>query len=538
MGPTARMTEDLLHSLTSEHVVTRALLESAGASHPDRHFAEFEDGSRWTYREALTAAACAANVLKELGVTQGDCVAVALPNGPAFLRAWFGAAVLGATLLPINPAMRGAMFTRPLTIGRPRVLVTDSATIPAEELATIGDVRLTHPNELIGTDATLPVLPREIRLWDDEKWLMTSGTTGPSKLVRVPYIYSYWGYSTILLSQSFGPDDVFQIDVPLFHAAATGYVNATLACGSAIYVRSRPALDRYWEVAREARVTAGVLISSMVPMMMNCAPREAERQHRVKFLVTAPVPPDISAFRKRFGVDTVFTSLGSTEASTPLRGIAEPGYDPSYCGEIVPGFEARLVDENDQEVALGETGQLIVRSSRPFVMSPGYVNDPLATAESWRNGWFHTGDLLRQDSAGRYFFVDRSKDVIRRRGENISAYEVELAMADHSAVSEVCCVPVPSDSGVDDEVKAFVVLKDGVTETHANFLEHAFAHLPHHMVPRYFEFVDAIPKTPTGKPQKYVLRDRGNSASTWDSHQHGYIVTRHGLQRPRVEETC
>ncbi|MGE2735664.1 AMP-binding protein [Mycolicibacterium vaccae] len=536
--PTGQMTEEMLRSLTRQDVVTRSLLQSNAASHPDRRFAQFEDGTCWTYQEALSEAARAANVLKSFGVTQGSCVAIALPNGPAFLRALFGAAVLGATVLPINPAMRGVMLTRPLTVAEPKVLVADSAAISDGDLDSFHSLHLVDPTSLRGSDETLPVLAREIELWDDDKWLMTSGTTGPSKLVRIPYIYSFWGYSTILLGQNFGPDDVFQIDVPLFHAAAMGYVSATLACGSAIYVRSRPALDKYWEVAREARVTGGVLISSMVPVMMGYPPRDAERQHRVRFLVTAPVPPDISSFRQRFGVETVFTSLGSTEASTPLRGIAEPGCDPSFCGEIVPGFETRLVDENDQEVALGETGQLIVRSSRPFVMSPGYVNDPVATAEAWRNGWFHTGDLLRQDSSGRYYFVDRSKDVIRRRGENISAYEVELAIDRHCSVKEVACVPVPSDTGVDDEVKAFIVLKPGSTDTHADLLEHAFAHLPHHMVPRYLEFIEEIPKTPTGKPQKYVLRDRGNSGSTWDSHDHGYIVTRHGLKRPEAEGAC
>ncbi|ORW72891.1 AMP-binding protein [Mycobacterium saskatchewanense] len=529
------MSQGLLDSLKSEQVVTRSLLQSKAAVHPDRHFAQFEDDACWTYRDALLQAARAANVLSELGVSQGTCVGIILPNGPDFLRAWFGAAMLGAVVLPINPAMRGVMLARPLAIGQPHVIIGDLAATFAEGLQNFCPAALVEPAALRGTDDAIPVLARDIELWDDEKWLMTSGTTGPSKLVRIPYLYAFWGYSTILMDQGFSADDVFQIDLPLFHTAAMSYVNASLASGSAIYVRSRPALDRYWEVARDARVSAGVLISSMVPTMMGQPPRAAEREHRMRFLVSSPIPPDISAFRERFGVPTIVTSLGSTEASTPLRGYAQPGYDPSYCGETVPGFEVRLVDDHDQEVRRGHAGEAIVRCSRPFVMSPGYVNDLAATGQAWRNGWFHTGDLLRQDPDGRFYFVGRTKDVIRRRGENISAYEVELAIATHPAVAEVVCVPVPSDSGVEDEVKAFIVLKPASVDAHADFLEYAHQRLPHYMVPRYYEFVDSIPKTSTGKPQKYVLRDLGNSISTWDSHQHGYMVTRSGIQRRPVK---
>lgn len=529
--PVGRMTEETLQALTSDQVVTRSLLVANAAHHPDRHFAEFDGGERWTYAQALREAAAAAHTLRALGVRQGSCLAVLLPNGADFIRSWFGAAMLGATVCPINPALRGSLLRRPLALSRPVAVVADPSRRAAlEDDAALGRTVLVDPGELRGREDRAPELERGIELWDIEKLLMTSGTTGPSKLVLVPYLHSYWGYATILRENGFTADDVFQIDLPLFHSAAMGYVNATLANGSAIYVRPRPALDRYWETIRDARVSAAILISSMVPAMMRHPARSADREHRMKFMVTAPIPPDIAAFRSRFGVPVLMTSLGSTEASTPIRGYAEPGADPSYCGEVVPGWEVRVVDRHDQQIPVGDAGEAIVRCSRPSVMSPGYVDDPAATASAWTNAWFHTGDLVRQDAKGSFYFVGRTKDAIRRRGENISAYEVELAMSAHAAVAEVACVPAPSDDGVDDEVKVWIVLKPGAPVHHSQFLEHAFDRLPHHMVPRFYEFTSEIPKTPTGKPQKYSLKERGNTEATWDRVENGYRVTRRGIE--------
>ncbi|KXW72613.1 hypothetical protein MPHL43072_02190 [Mycolicibacterium phlei DSM 43072] len=504
---------------------------------PQRRFVLFEDGTEWSYARTLDEAAAAGNALRELGVDQGDRVALIMSNGPDFLRLWFGAALLGATIVPLNPALKDELLTRPLKIAGPSAIFTEVAELRDELRDAFPGTPVMPAREVTASDRSIPELKREIGLWDDEKLLMTSGTTGPSKLVRVPYLYGYCGYSAILIAQGFRPGDVFQIDIPLFHTAALGYVNGALATGAGIYVRSKPALDRYWEIARDADVSAGILISSMVPVLMSQPPRDADRDHRVRFLMVAPLPPDIDDFKARFGIPVLLTACGSTEASTPFRGVGEQGVDTSYCGEVVPGFEVRLVDANDQEVPVGASGEAIVRAARPFMMSPGYVGDESATARAWRNGWFHTGDLLRADEHGRYYFVDRIKDVVRRRGENISAYEVERAFYSHPSVAEVACVAHPSDTGVEDEVKVFVVKTPGGQCTPAELLEHVYERLPYHMVPRYFEFIDALPKTTTDKPQKYLLREMGNSEATWDSVANGYRVTRHGIERPQLEHS-
>jgi crotonobetaine/carnitine-CoA ligase len=529
------MTLDRLAGLESGEVVTRDLLVKGAGEHPDRRLTLFEDGSTWTWRQALEQACAAANVLRSAGLGQDQILALILPNGPDFLRAWWGAALLGATILPINPALRGGLLERPLVIGQPAMLVTTPELAePLSSVPACRDLALIDAATLAGDDVSLPALAEPIGLWAIEKLLLTSGTTGPSKLVQVPYLHAYWGYTTILKAQDFAESDSFLIDVPLFHSAALGYTNATLAVGSGICVRSRPVLDSYWEIARDAGVTGAVLISSMVTALMTKDPRPADREHRIRFMLTSPVPVDVDAFKKRFGVSTVLTSFGSTETSAPVLGEARAGLDPTYCGEIRPGWDVLIVDARDQEVQPGTVGEAIVRCARPFVMTPGYAGDTGATARAFRNGWFHTGDLLRRDADGCFYFVGRAKDVIRRRGENISAYEVEVAVAEHPGVAEVACVPVPSDDGVEDEVKAWVVTKPGAAVSMAELLEHSVRTLPSYMVPRYFELIDTIPKTPTGKAQKFMLLDRGNSASTWDRAANGFAVTRRGLERHEI----
>lgn len=524
---------DELAGLTSERVVCRDLLLARASADPDAQLVRFEDARTWTAAEALAEACHAATALRAAGVERGDAVALLLPNGPDFLRVWWGAALLGAPILPLNPALRGALLEGPLALGQPRVLVVADDFRPRVDDISIGSrTRVLSPDDVRAEGpASVPTLDKPIGLWDVEKLLMTSGTTGPSKLVQATYLMSYWGYTALLKDYGFGADDVFQIDLPLFHAAAGGYVTGCLATGSGMSVRARPALDDYWVTAKEAGVTGSIAISSMITALLQAPPSREDREHKIRLMVTAPIPPQVEEFKARFGVVDVVTSLGSTEMSCPLLGEADSESPANYCGVVRPGWEVRLVDENDQEVPRGEVGQAVVRGARAGLVTPGYVDNVEATASAWRNGWFHSGDLLRQDDSGAFYFVDRAKDVIRRRGENISAYEVELALTQHPDVAEAACVPVPSDTGFEDDVKAWLVLAEGCVADMKSLLDHCVKMLPHYMVPRYFETIDAIPKTPTAKAQKYVLRANGNSDGTWDAIAHGFRVTRRGLER-------
>ena len=517
-----------VRAVSSADVVVGDLLVRNAADRPDEVFVTFEDGTAWTRAEGLAAARLAAAGLRRAGVGHGSRVALLMGNGPDFLRAWWGASLLGAVTFPVNTAFRGGSLARAIKLGSPTVVIADadlSGRLPALDIPRL------DPAELRNGTADPAVPGRTAALWDDQFLLMTSGTTGPSKLVRISYLYPYAGYSSILASQGFGSDDTFLIDLPLFHMAAVGYAYSCLVTGSRMHVRARPDLNRYWEVLRDHDITGCVLISSMVPVLLARPPREAERAHRMKFMLAAPVPTDVATFKERFRIPTLLTAWGSTEMASPTIGEGMPGVAPGFCGTVRPGYEVRLVDADEQEVPPGTVGEGLVRAARPYVMSSGYFDDDAATGRAWRHGWFHTGDLLRADASGDLHFVDRAGDAIRRRGENVSAFEVEQVLATFSGVAEAAVVPVRSETGVDHEIKAWVVGSPGAGIDWPKLLEHCVEHLPHFMVPRYFEAIAELPKSPSAKVQKYLLRERGNGASTWDSVAHGLVVTRRGLER-------
>ena len=296
-------------------------------------------------------------------------------------------------------------------------------------------------------------------------------------------------------------------------------------------IRTAPELSRYWEVMRETGATLGILLSSMVPFLMSRPTDPRDREHSLRAMLSAPLPADVGAFVERFGVKEIVTGYGSTEQTIVLtRKPGEPLVE-GYCGRSREGFEVRLVDEFDYEVPVGALGEAIVRSDRPWHLMTGYFNNPEAQAEVNRNGWFHTGDMLRRDEDGNYFFVDRGKDSLRRRGENVSSFEVEAVVNEFAGVAESACVAFPAPELVDDDVKVWVVPVAGQQVDPEALFHHCVEHMPHFMVPQYIEVVDELPKTPTARPKKYLLREWGNSDSTWDRAAHGYALTRQGLTR-------
>jgi len=210
--------------------------------------------------------------------------------------------------------------------------------------------------------------------------------------------------------------------------------------------------------------------------------------------------------------------------SSPLMSDLHPNI-PGLCGKARPGIEARVVDENDCEVAPGQTGELILRSDRPWAMNHGYYKNPEATANAWRNGWFHTGDGFRYDEEGNFFFVDRIKDAIRRRGENISSFEVENEVVTHPDIAEAAAIPVPSQLGEDD-VMIVVAPVDGANIDSKELFEFLEPRMAHFMLPRYIRVIGELPKTPTQKVQKHLLKSDGVTADTWDREDAGIEIKR------------
>ena len=286
------------------------------------------------------------------------------------------------------------------------------------------------------------------------------------------------------------------------------------ACrGGSIAVVSGFKTDTFWQTVCRLEVSVVFLLGAMTSFLLKQPRRADERRHRLRMVFIVPLGASSPPFRERFGVDTC-TIFNMTEISTPLRSDLNPE-KPNSCGRPRPGVVVRLVDENDCEVPQGRAGELIIRTDQPWAMNHGYNANPEATAAAWRNGWFHTGDVFVVDEAGDFFFVDRRKDMIRRRGENISAFELESELNQHPAIREAAAIGVPCELGEED-VMVVVALQPGEALAPKELLEFLSDRLPHFMLPRYVRTVLDLPHTETAKVRKHLLRDEGVTPDTWD----------------------
>jgi crotonobetaine/carnitine-CoA ligase len=528
-----------------ETCVLPMILAQHAAVTPDRVFALFEDGETWTYAETRTQSLRLAAGLAAENVRQGDTVLIWLPNGPRALAAWFGSNHLGAVSVAINTAYRGRLLAHVVGNSDARVAIVHEdllerlledncrggiATIftapgtAASEAARFGalGIKLLPFAALDGNPAGVTVPP--MQPWDLQSICYTSGTTGPSKGVLSSYLHLHtmgWHCTGGVL-----PDDRYLINLPLFHVGGTLYVSGALARGASIAVIGPFDTASFFEICRRTGATQCLLLGAMAGFLARTPPGPDDRSHGIRRAGIIPLGEDAPAIAQRFGFELV-TLFNMSEISAPIVSGANPSLRGS-CGQVRPGIEARVVDANDCEVPHGTVGELALRSDTPWTMSHGYHRNPEATARAWRNGWFHTGDAFRRDAAGNYFFVDRVKDAIRRRGENISSFEVETEILAHPAVQEAAAVGVPSELG-EEEVLGVVVTKPGVSVDPGELVAFLSTRMAHFMVPRYIRFVEALPKTPTSKVEKHALRAEGVTGETWDRDAFGIRLKRERL---------
>lgn len=506
--------------------VTGYLLQQRAAEDPDKIFAMFEDGQTWTYAEMLRLVQKTAGGLRQLGVGRGDHVNVWLPNGAEMLAVWFALNWLGAVFVPINPAYRGKLLEHVIATARARLMLAGADLVPqlaAIDRAQLRDVVVLgalpppmagirwHDWSALGRAAPEPE-PADVAPWDVQMVIYTSGTTGPSKGVLVTYCHSYTA-----VTEAFGfvgAEDRLLVALPLYHISGTGAVLLPLYCGGSFAMIGRFSTSGFWRVVRATRATCLLLLGVMAAFLTREPPRADDRDHPLRSVMLVPYTEDAAVFEQRFGCD-VHTCFNMTEISTPI--VAEPGghLPVSSCGKARPGVQFRVVDANDIEVPDGEIGELIVRCDRPWSMTAGYLNNPAATAAAWRNGWFHTGDAFRRDRDGNYFFVDRIKDAIRRRGENISSFEVESEVCACPQVREAAAIGVPSQFG-EEEVMVVVALAPGARMDAESLIAFLRPRMAPFMLPRYIRFLPELPKTPTQKVQKHVLRSAGVTRDTFD----------------------
>ena len=508
------------------------LLATRAAEAPDRVFLEEVDGASTTYSELHEAVLTWADAFRRCGVEPASNVLVMMDTAVDAVCAWIGLAWLPAVEVPVNTAYRGEMLS---------YIIEHSGA----ELAVISQKYLSRLAELepppsrlktvVVPDAAgdLPDLP--YRIVDRQEFLSgavaaenldgpgpadlaaimyTSGTTGPSKGVMMPWGQMHATAAASIFTGDFGPDDAYYMPFPLFHISGKGPIYTFLLVGGRVVMRHSFRTERFWEDIEKYRCTTTLLIGAMANFLYRQDRKPIDADSPLHTVVMVPLIPELDDFRERFGV-RVSTAFNMTETSVPIHSSMWDLANTESCGTTRPGYEVRIVDELDAPVPVGEIGELIVRTDEPWTLMVGYFAMPEATVKAWRNGWFHTGDAFRVDDAGNYYFMDRIKDTSRRRGENISSAEVEVLVGRHPDVLEVAAVAVPSEWG-EDEVKVVVVLKPGRTLAAAELIDFLEPNTPRFMIPRFVEFVESLPKTPTEKVRKVALRRAGVTEGTWD----------------------
>jgi len=530
------------HRLPAADVcVVPDMLDRQATAQPDKTFLVFEDGEAWSFAETRRRARAAAAGLEALGVVKGDHVLSWLPNGREAILTWFGLNILGAVYVPINTSYRGGLLEHVVALSDATLMISHAQLLP--RLADVGRAKLKDVVVVGGEAAAIDGLTYhgsgmlaatniecgeiEVAPWDTQYIIFTSGTTGPSKAVLSSYVQA-WTMGVEANTYLTG-DDRFLVNLPLFHVGGTLFVQTMLSIGGSCLVTDGFRTDGFWDDVCRHGVTATCFVGAMTPFLLKLPPSDRDRTHPLRKVVTIPWNEDSLALAERYGV-TMYTAFNMTEISSPIVSEANPA-EIGTCGKVRAGMEVRVVDENDCELPPGTVGELIVRADRPWALNHGYHKNPEATAEAWRNGWFHTGDAFRYDADGNFYFVDRIKDAIRRRGENISSFEVESEVTQFPAVAEAAAVAVPSEH-TEDEVMVVVAAAPGQSidpEALFHFLEPRMAHF---MLPRFIRVMGDLPKTPTQKIQKNLLRDDGVTAETWDREVAGIKVRRERLGRP------
>ncbi|NPC56452.1 ATP-dependent acyl-CoA ligase [Caenimonas soli] len=485
-------------------------------------------GGEWTHRDTPGTAARRAGALRAAGIGRGDRVALLCSNRVEFLEAFLGCGWIGAVSVPVNSASMGPQIEYLLANSGTRLLVIEqgflerlaTADLSRTALQAIWVVGGAAPDTVGGVacspwpEGGEPVEAEAVQPGDTLAILYTSGTTGPAKGVMCPHAQYYWWGANTARILGIGDSDVLCTTLPLFHINALNTFAQAAVTGARVVFEARFSASGFWPAMRRHETTVVYLLGAMVPILLAQPPGDGERSHRVRAGLGPGVPAAAGqAFLERTGV-RLLEGYGSTETNFVIATRADASRG-GVMGWLQPGFDARVVDENDVELPDGVAGELVLRADEPFAFATGYFGMPDKTVEAWRNLWFHTGDRVVREADGAFRFIDRIKDAIRRRGENISSYEVEQVLLAHPAVAEAAVYPVRSELA-EDEVMAALVPRPGVALDAPELWRFCESRLPYFAVPRYLDIVAELPRTENGKVQKYKLREQGVTATARD----------------------
>lgn len=515
------------------HSTIEDVIRSRVQDHPDSVWLKFRDET-YTWQEVLANVNRAANGLLDLGVRPGERVAIMMGNRPEFLWVHLGIVFIGALSVPVNISQRGNTLRHILADSDSVVIVfeenlRDAVVSVREELPSLRATVVAGGKEGTGADITIERLlghsdaEPEVELEEPVGGagiMYTSGTTGPPKGIVAT------GYDTSpmnLMVRSIGvqPGETMYTSLPLFHANAllvsalgSMVIDAKLALGE------RFSASRLFDECRKHEAVEFNTLGGMISMLLKQEPRPDDRDHPVCVVLDAGCAPAAwEELQRRFGVRIVEWFGMADSPGILLNDEGKVG----AMGKPVAGVDFRVVDSEDNPLPPGEVGELVFR--HPWGQLTHYHKLPEATEEAYRGGWFHSQDLAVEDEEGFFYYKGRKKESIRRRGENISAWEIESVLEQHPDVLQAAAHPVPSDLG-EDEVKVAVVLGPDATLAPEELLDFCQGRMAHFAVPRYVEFVESLPKTATHRNQYAALRERGVTEDTWDREEAGYEVSR------------
>jgi len=512
------------------------ILRDRAQTHPDRPYIRFGDGDWVTYGEIDLRANRIANALIARGLQKGQCVSTLMPNSVDQVALWFGILRAGGVQSPINLAYRGDFLSWVINLPESRFLVISDDLLDrldnvADELPLLEHVFLwssdapNGPNPKVNFEpfAVLDDAPDtdpgvEVTWVDDARVMFTSGTTGRSKGVIKQHASDYFSGRTYNEVCGVTEDDVFYTCLPLFHSNAQMLsCYPAMIAGARIQISTRYSSTNFWREVTECGATILNTVSAMNYFLWNTPPGEYDRAHKVTRIMAMPAPKDIYyEFKERFGIRW-HEGYGLTE--TGMVTYVPPGIEkPGSCGMASPGFEVSVVEPGtDRPVPSGTSGEIVVDMKLPNIVMRAYAGMPEKTAEDFKNLKLHTGDLGQMDDDGYLYFMDRVKDYIRRRGENVSSMEVELIVASHPGVLEAAAVGVAADEGAssEQEILICVVPRENPPDPH-ELLTYCIDKMPYFAVPRYVRFMEHLPKTPTERVRKVELRDMGLGDDVYD----------------------
>lgn len=518
----------LVDSLPQKTV--HGLLRQRAAERPDAPFLHFED-QVFTYAELARAASRLAGGLAACGVKKGDTVAIMMSNRPEFLLSWFALSQLGAIEVPVNTAHRGSLLHYMLDQADCSLMILEGqfeaqfADVAADlgKLKTVvtldGSGTLNCPQKITDFASLLdhnePKSEPTIEGGDPVAVMFTSGTTGPSKGAVLPHHYVLLQAAIIVDACRYTADDCLYNALPLFHGNAQFLSTIpALLSGARMVLARRFSASAFWDDIKCYGCTEFNYIGGILPILWKAPPSPEDGKSSLRLMMGAGAPKDLfEKFEQRFNVKLV-EGYGMSEIGIPLNNSIDHRR-PGSCGRPVDLYEVRLVDDDGYDVPNNMPGELLIRPKRMNSMMLEYYRMPEKTVEAWRDLWFHTGDYLQRDSEGYFYFVDRKKDALRRRGENISSYEVERCINEHPAVLESAAVAVASEIG-EDEVMICLTLREGQSLEPIDLMRHCVKRMARFMVPRYVRILPKLPKTPTERVQKFELRAAGVTPDTYD----------------------